>query len=45
MTAKINLEKIIIEERQTVNGNPFFMIRDQETQQAYFCFQDNLKAS
>jgi hypothetical protein len=21
------------------------MIRDQETQQAYFCFQDNLKAS
>jgi len=42
MTSTI-LENIIIEERQTINGNQFFMIQDCEKKNAYFCFQSNLK--
>jgi len=38
-----NLKSIIIDERQAINGETFFIIKDNENNQAYFCFQNKLK--
>ena len=38
-----NLRNITIDERQTINGETFFIIRDNENNQAFFCFQNKLK--
>lgn len=38
-----NLKNVIIEERQTIDGETFFIIKDNENNQAYFCFQNKLK--
>ena len=39
----LNLKNISIDERQTINGETFFIIKDNDTNQAYFCFQNKLK--
>src|SRR5437763_1540961 len=39
----INLKNITIDERQTISGETFFIIKDNENNQAYFCFQNKLK--
>ena len=39
----LNLKNISIDERQTINGETFFVIKDNDTNQAYFCFQNKLK--
>ena len=39
----INLKNILIDERQTINGETFFIIKDNENNQVYFCFQNKLK--
>jgi len=39
----ISLKSISIDERQTIGGETFFMIKDNENNQAYFCFQNKLK--
>ena len=36
----INLKNITIEQRTTINGETFFIIKDN---QVYFCFQNKLK--
>ncbi|HLX52753.1 MAG TPA: hypothetical protein VKR58_02375 [Aquella sp.] len=38
-----NLKNITIDERQTINGDTFFIIKDNDNNQAYFCFQNKLK--
>jgi len=38
-----NLKNITIDERQTINGDKFFIIKDNDNNQAYFCFQNKLK--
>jgi hypothetical protein len=38
-----NLRNITIDERQTINGEIFFIIRDNKNNQAFFCFQNKLK--
>jgi hypothetical protein len=41
-----NLKNITIEQRQTTTlEEAFFIIRDNDTNQAYFCFQNHLKDS
>jgi hypothetical protein len=39
----INLKNISIEERTTINGETYFIIKDNDQNQAYFCFQNKLK--
>ena len=39
----INLKNITIDERQTISGETFFIIRDNENDQAFFCFQNKLR--
>jgi len=39
----INLKNILIDERQTISGETFFIIKDNENNQACFCFQNKLK--
>lgn len=39
----VNLKNIIIDERTTVNGETFFIIRDNENAQSFFCFQNKLR--
>jgi len=39
----VNLKDITIDERQTINGETFFVIRDNENSQAFFCFQNKVK--
>jgi hypothetical protein len=39
----INLKNISIDERTTINGETFFIIKDNDNNQAYFCFQNELK--
>jgi hypothetical protein len=38
-----NLKNITIQERTTINGETYFTIKDNETEQVYFCFQNKLK--
>jgi hypothetical protein len=38
-----NLKNISIDERTTINGETFFIIKDNENNQAYFCFQNKLR--
>jgi len=38
-----NLKNITIDEITTMNGETFFIIKDNENNQAYFCFQNKLK--
>ena len=38
-----NLKDITIDERQTINGETFFVIRNNENSQAFFCFQNKVK--
>jgi hypothetical protein len=40
-----NLKNIIIQERTTINGETYFIIKDNEQNQVYFCFQNKLKDS
>ncbi|KLL02356.1 MAG: hypothetical protein MRERC_2c092 [Mycoplasmataceae bacterium RC_NB112A] len=35
----INLKNIIIKEKEDKNFNKYYLIIDQETDQAYFCFE------
>lgn len=37
------LKNVNINERQTISGETYFIIKDNETEQVYFCFQDRLK--
>jgi len=39
----VNLKNITIDERQTISGETFFIIKDNENNQTYFCFQNKLK--
>lgn len=39
----INLKDITIDERQTITGETFFIIRDNESGQTFFCFQNKLR--
>jgi hypothetical protein len=39
----ISLKNISIEERTSILGNTFFMIRDNDDNQVYFCFENNLR--
>lgn len=39
----LNLKNITIDERQTINGDIYFIIKDNEQSQVYFCFQNKLK--
>ena len=39
----VNLTNITIDERTTINGETFFIIKDNDNNQAYFCFQNKLK--
>ena len=39
----INLKNISIEERITVKGETYFLIKDNDQNQNYFCFQDQVK--
>jgi hypothetical protein len=39
----INLKNITIEQRQMISGEKFFMIKDQDNSQVFFCFEDKLK--
>jgi hypothetical protein len=39
----LNLKNITIDERQTINGETYFIIKDNEQNQAYFCFQNKVK--
>jgi len=39
----VNLKNITIDERTTINGETFFIIKDNDQNQAYFCFQNKLK--
>jgi len=38
-----NLKNVLIEERTTINGETFFIIKDNENNQVYFCFQNKLR--
>jgi len=38
-----NLKNITIDERQTINGETFFIVKDNDQNQVYFCFQNKLK--
>ena len=38
-----NLKNITINERQTINGETYFLIKDNDQNQVYFCFQNKLK--
>jgi len=38
-----NLKNITIDERQTISGETFFIIKDNDNNQTYFCFQNKLK--
>jgi len=40
----LSLKNITISERTTINGETYFLIKDNEDQ-VYFCFQNNLKDS
>lgn len=39
----VNLKNITIDERQTINGETFFIIKDNENSQVFFCFQNKLR--
>jgi hypothetical protein len=39
----INLKNISIEERITIKGETYFLIKDNDQNQNYFCFQDQVK--
>jgi hypothetical protein len=39
----VNLKDISIEERTTIKDETFFIIKDNESNQAYFCFQNKVK--
>ena len=39
----VNLKNITIDERQTINGETFFIIKDNENSEAFFCFQNKLR--
>jgi len=39
----INLKNISIDERITITGETFFVVKDNDNNQAYFCFQNKLK--
>lgn len=39
----VNLKDITIDERETINGETFFVIKDNENSQAFFCFQNKVK--
>jgi len=41
----INLKNITISERTTINGETYFLIKDNDQGQVYFCFQNKLKDS
>jgi hypothetical protein len=41
----LNLKNITISERTTINGETYFLIKDNDQDQVYFCFQNNLKDS
>ena len=37
------LKNITIQERQTINGEIYFLIKDNDQNQVYFCFQNKVK--
>ena len=39
----LNLKNITIDERQTISGERFFIIKDNDNNHVYFCFQNKLK--
>jgi len=39
----VNLTNITIDERTTISGETFFIIKDNDQNQVYFCFQNKLK--
>jgi hypothetical protein len=39
----VDLKNITVDKRQTIGGETFFIIRDNENSQVYFCFQNKLK--
>lgn len=39
----LNLKNITINERQTINGEIYFIIKDNDQNQVFFCFQNKLK--
>ena len=39
----LNLTNITIDERTAINDETFFIIKDNDNNQAYFCFQNKLK--
>jgi hypothetical protein len=39
----LNLKNITIDQRQMISGENFFMIKDQDSNQVFFCFEDKLK--
>jgi len=41
----LNLTNITISERTAMNGETYFIIKDNEQNQVYFCFQNKLKDS
>jgi len=41
----LNLTNITISERTTINGETYFIIKDNEQNEVYFCFQNKLKDS
>ena len=41
----LNLKNITISERSTIHGETYFLIKDNDQDQVYFCFQNKLKDS
>ena len=41
----VSLKDIAINEKQTINGETYFIIKDNEQKEVYFCFQNKLKDS
>ena len=39
----VSLKNISIDERTTISGDTYFVIRDNENNQVYFCFQNKVK--
>ena len=38
-----NLKNITIDERTTISGETYFIIKDNDQNQAYFCFQNKVR--
>jgi hypothetical protein len=39
----LNLKNITIDQRQMISGETYFIIRDNEQNTTFFCFEDKLK--